>query len=115
GTTEIADRVVQKIAAAAIGEISEIGGPVPRVLGVAVGSEDPDHRPQVTATVHGTDVDLAVRASVHHPAPIADVVGRARSRAAARIAQATGLQVRHLDVTVTALSTDPAPAGRTVR
>lgn len=113
GRTEIAEQVVQKIAAAALGEIEEIGGPARRILGV--GSGDPGHRPRVTATVHGTDVDLQVRASVRRPAPVPDVVERARARVTARIAETTALHVRRLDVTVTALPSASTPAGRIVR
>ncbi|MBW0106474.1 hypothetical protein I4I78_29000 [Pseudonocardia sp. KRD-291] len=104
---------MQKIAAAALGEIPEIGGPARRVPGI--GSDGADHRPRVTVAVHGTAVDLEVRASVRRAAPVADVVERARTRVSARIAETTGLQVGRLDVRITALPAAPSPTGRDVR
>ncbi|MBW0102895.1 Asp23/Gls24 family envelope stress response protein [Pseudonocardia sp. KRD291] len=112
GTLEVADQVVEKIAATALGEIDELGGAAPRMLGVPVGSGHPDRSPRVEATVHGRVVDLDVRATVTYPAPIARTADRARAHVSARVGELTDLTVRGVDITVSALATEPASKGR---
>ena len=115
GELSTADQVVEKIAATALGEIDEFGGAARRVLGLPVGSDQPDHRPRVTATVHGALVDLDVRATVAYPAPIAQVADRARAHVVARVGELTTVQVRRVDITIAALSTEPTVKGRELR
>jgi uncharacterized alkaline shock family protein YloU len=106
GELSIADQVVEKIAAIALGEVDQIGGVARRVLGVALGSTDPDRLPQVTAQINGSVVTVAARCSVTYPAPVGRVTEEARAHLIERVAALTGLSVAQVDITVTALSTD---------
>lgn len=114
GSLTIADGVVERIAATALGEVEHLGGPARQMLGVAVGSTNPDRLPHVEAVVTGTIVSLQVRATVTYPAPVGAVADRARRHVTDRLDALTGLSVRQVDITVTAL---PAPVvkGRTLR
>lgn len=112
GALSMADQVVEKIAATALGEIDEIGGSARRMLGVPLGSTEPDQTPRVQAHVAGQRVGLDVAASISYPAPVATVADRARAHVAARLGALTGLQISRVDITVTALSMPAAREGR---
>lgn len=115
GHLEIADQVVEKIAAAALGEVDQIGGVARRVLGVPLGSEDPDRAARVSAAVNGSVVTLDVRATVAYPAPVAATTERARAYLVDRIGELTGLDARQVDITVTALTIAIADDRRELR
>jgi uncharacterized alkaline shock family protein YloU len=105
GSLTIAEQVVEKIAATALGEVDHVGGAARRVLGVALGSDSPDRPAQVHALVNGSLATLEVTCSVTYPAPVATVTERARSRIIERVEQLTGLAARQVDITVTTLTT----------
>lgn len=109
GELSIAEQVVEKIAATALGEIDQIGGTARTMLGVPLGSTDPDRLPQVTAQVTGSVATLTARCSVTYPAPVARVTDQARAHVIDRVDTLTGLRVAQLDITVTAL-TSPSPS-----
>lgn len=106
GELSIADQVVEKIAATALGEIDQIGGTARRMLGVQLGAADPDSVPQVTAQVNGSVVTVAACCSVTYPAPVGRVAERARAHVIDRVDTLTGLSVAQVDITITALTTD---------
>ncbi|RZT89027.1 putative alkaline shock family protein YloU [Pseudonocardia sediminis] len=112
GSLSIADTAVEKISAAVLDEIDEIGGAARRVLGLPMGSDHAEQRPRVTATVSGGSVSLDARVSVSYPAPVAATADRARRHLAVRVAASTGMQVTHVDITVTALTTPARPTHR---
>jgi uncharacterized alkaline shock family protein YloU len=94
GTTTMADRVVEKVAAAAVGEV-ELAAGAARRLG---------HRQRRSARTR-VDVDgqlatISVDMSVMYPSPIRSVARVARRHVAARVRELTGLEVRQLDITV---------------
>lgn len=103
GVVSIADAVVEKIASRAATEIDHVGGTASRVLGVAVGSDGADSSPKVRARVDGSIVVLDVRLSVTYPAPVGRVTRQVRDHLIERISALTGLSVRQVDITVTAL------------
>lgn len=107
GRLVISPRAVQRIAAAAAAEVDAAGGSVSRVFGQALGSADPDARPQVKATVSGDLVTAEVSMSVPWPCPVSDVADRVRQRVQQQLQTLAGLRVGHVDITVTAL-----PQGR---
>jgi uncharacterized alkaline shock family protein YloU len=115
GELTVADGVVEKIAAAALAEVEQIGGAARRVLGVPLGSDDPDQLARVTAAVTGSVVTLDVRCSVAYPAPVARVTDQARRHLIARIDELTGLTAAQIDITVTALTTPTATNRRELR
>ncbi|GEL20553.1 hypothetical protein [Pseudonocardia asaccharolytica] len=65
--------------------------------------EDPDLAPQVRATAHGRVCSLQARLWVCYPAPVARVAEQIRAHLIDRLGELAGLQVREVDITVTAL------------
>jgi uncharacterized alkaline shock family protein YloU len=112
GRTTMADRVVERTATVLIREVDGVGGTAPRVLNVDVGSEDFERDARVTATIDGDSVTIAVRCSMVYPAPVASTTEALRTHLIARLDKLTGLRVRQVDITVTALHTS---RGRRVR
>jgi uncharacterized alkaline shock family protein YloU len=107
GETHVDERVVEKIAALAAGEIGEVGGVANRVLGVRVGPDEPDRRPKARARVDGSIVTLDLTLSVTYPAPVGAVTQHVREHVVERLAVLTGLSTRQVDITVTALYRQP--------
>jgi uncharacterized alkaline shock family protein YloU len=112
GRTTVAGRVVERTATVLIREVDGVGGAARRVLSVDVGSEDFERDARVTATIDGDSVTIAVRCSVVYPAPVASTTEALRTHLVARLDKLTGLRVRQVDITVTALH---ASSGRRVR
>jgi uncharacterized alkaline shock family protein YloU len=113
GSLTITERVVEKLAAHAIGEVDEVGGAAHRLLGVPTSREDPGQAPQVRAALHGRVCMLQVRLSVRYPASAARVTEQVRAHLIERLDELGGLQVRGVDITVTALH-HPRPPGRVI-
>lgn len=112
GELVIADQVVQKIGAAALTDVDGIGGAARRVLGVALGSDDPEGTARVAAHVDGGLVTLHVTCSVAYPRPVREVTERARAHLIERVGALTGLRVAQVDITVTALTSTTATGRR---
>lgn len=104
GRTDIADRVVEKIAGYALTEVAEAGGVSRRLLGVPVGRPGAGATPQVDARIDGHLATLSMTVSVLYPAPVRRVTSRLRDHVAARVGALTGLDVRQVDVDVDTLS-----------
>ncbi|MEU8382301.1 Asp23/Gls24 family envelope stress response protein [Streptosporangium sp. NPDC048865] len=93
GRTDIADRVVSRIAAHAAGE-------VPRVR--EVGERRPlSLRGGTRAAVDGGLATLRLDVAVEYPAPIREVAEEIRRHVAERVMTLTGMDVGHVDVLVT--------------
>ncbi|MEV6641352.1 Asp23/Gls24 family envelope stress response protein [Amycolatopsis sp. NPDC051371] len=105
GTLTVSDRTVERIAAQVVTEVEGAGGAANRVLGVAVGGEDPDNSAKVTAKVHGDTAALDVRLSLSYPRSVGRTTENVRRHLMRRVAELTGLTVSRVDVTVTALHT----------
>jgi uncharacterized alkaline shock family protein YloU len=103
GGLEVADRVVEKIAAQAATEVDAATGARRRRLGVAVGDTD---RPQVSARVDGDLAVVAVVMSVAWPAPVVEVTEQVRGRIRGRLAELAGVRAAQVDVRVTALTSE---------
>jgi uncharacterized alkaline shock family protein YloU len=112
GRTTLTDSVVQRVATALVGDIDGVGGTAQRLLNVAVGGPGFERSAQVNAHVDGNIATLTVRCSVAYPAPVASTTEILRTYLVARLGVLTGLDVRRVDITVTALHTD---VGRRVR
>ena len=104
GVTDIADRVVERIAGRAAAEVADVLPPprtgLSRVTGSAVD-------PAVDAHVDGSAVRLDIRLSVRYPAPIRTVARRVQNAVRSRVEKLTGLDVTAITVEVVA-----APMGR---
>jgi uncharacterized alkaline shock family protein YloU len=114
GHTQIADRVLAKIAAHALSEIQDAGGAARRVLGVRLGRDSMESTPWVTAKVDGGLAMLRMRISVAYPAPVREVTRRLRELVRTRVGELTGLDVREVDIEVARLLTTE-PSRRRVR
>lgn len=114
GRTEIADRVLAKIATRALTEIEDAGGAARRVLGVRLGRDSMESTPWVTAKVDGGLATLRMRISVAYPAPVREVTRRLRELVRTRVGELTGLDVREVDIDVARLLTAEL-SGRRVR
>ncbi|SDN79542.1 Uncharacterized conserved protein YloU, alkaline shock protein (Asp23) family [Klenkia soli] len=111
GRTTIADRVVERIAAAAAAEVDAATGTARRVLGVAVSSAD---RPRVSARVHGEEATVEIDMSVSWPAPVRQVTRRVREHVGERLVTLVGLRSARIDVHVAALVVERAPEQKRV-
>lgn len=114
GRVDVADQVVEKIAAGALDEVDGVGGTTGAV-GRMFGRDDTGGRPRVEATVSGSAVRLDVRLSVAYPAPVAETCDRARERVVRTVGELTGLDVARVDITVTALTTPERSRTSTTR
>jgi uncharacterized alkaline shock family protein YloU len=114
GRTEIADRVLAKIASRALTEVDEAGGAARRVLGVPLGRDSMEGTPWVTAKVDGGLATLRMRISVAYPAPVREVTRHLRELVRTRVGELTGLDVREVDIDVSRLL-PTEPSGRRVR
>ena len=101
GRLEIADRVIERIAAQAAAEVDRATGAPRRVLGVSVGS--PTDRPDVSARVDGHVAVVDVVMSVAWPAPVTKVTEQVRSRIVQQLADLAGVRAAQVDIRVTAL------------
>lgn len=101
GRTEIADRVLERIAAQALHEVDRAGGVARRVLGVPLGRE---RGPQVRAHVDGRLATLQMTVSVTYPEPVRQVTRRLREHVTTRVGELTGLTVRQVDIDVATLT-----------
>ena len=112
GRTTIADRVVERIAAAAAAEVDAATGSPRRLLGIAISSAD---RPQVTARVHGEEATVDITMSVSWPAPVRTITRRVREHVSERLITLVGLRSARVDVRVAALAVEQAPQQRRVQ
>jgi uncharacterized alkaline shock family protein YloU len=101
GRLEIADRVIERIAAQAAAEVDRATGTPRRVLGVSVGS--PTDRPDVSARVDGPIAIVDVVMSVAWPAPVTQVTEQVRARIVQHLADLAGVRAAQVDIRVTAL------------
>lgn len=104
GRLEIADRVIERIAAQAAAEVDQATGTSRRVLGVAFGEED--QRPRVTARVDGDVATVAVVMSVAWPAPVPEVTEQVRARITQRLTELADMRTAQVDIRVTALAAE---------
>jgi uncharacterized alkaline shock family protein YloU len=118
GMISIDDRVVEKVAARAAGEIPDAGGAAPRVLGRslpgagAFGTRQTSLTalPKVTADVDGSVVILDLSISVRWPASVPEVSSAVREHVRSRVSDLTGLTVTEVAISVTDLVARlPAP------
>lgn len=111
GRTTIADRAVERVAAAAAAEVELATGSARRVLGVPVSAAD---LPRVTARVHGDEATVEVDLAVAWPAPVRQVARRVRARVVEQLTDLVGLRDVRVDVRISALVPERAAEQRRV-
>lgn len=102
GSTDIADRVVEKIAVGAVAEVDDAYGSARRLLGLRMPGAT---APRVTVQIDGHLATVRVAMSVRYPAPIRQVTREVRAHVMERVGALTGLDVRHVDIEIPALIT----------
>jgi uncharacterized alkaline shock family protein YloU len=102
GSTDIADRVVEKIASGAVAEVDDAYGSARRLLGLRMPGAT---APRVTVQIDGHLATVRVAMSVRYPAPIRQVTREVREHVMERVGELTGLDVRHVDIEIPALIT----------
>jgi uncharacterized alkaline shock family protein YloU len=107
GRTEIAGRVLERIAGQALSEVDQAGGASRRVLGVPLGRDELDSGPQVSAHVDGELATVRMTVSVVYPAPVREVTRNLRTHVMERIRDLTGIEVRQVDIDVAHLVPPP--------
>ncbi|MBB4935240.1 putative alkaline shock family protein YloU [Lipingzhangella halophila] len=98
GTTTVPDRVVAKIATAAVSEVSGSRALTGRFGGLVGGGGARSH-----ARVSGTNVTLRLVIAVHYPSPLRRMAREVRAHVKHRVAEYTGLTVRHIDIEIAEL------------
>ena len=106
GSLTISERVVERLAAHAAGEIDRVGGSAGRTLGISLGGEALDRSAKTVARIAGGEVELDVRISLEYPAPVGATTERVRSHLRERVGELTGMPVGRVGITVTALHTE---------
>ncbi|RCG25342.1 Asp23/Gls24 family envelope stress response protein [Sphaerisporangium album] len=114
GRTDIADRVLERVAAHAVAEVEHVGGVAPRVLGLPLGRDAHDTAPRVTAHAEGHVAIVRVAVSATYGEPVRQLARRVRDNVMARVHQLTGLEARQVDIEVTRFI-QPPPHERHLR
>jgi uncharacterized alkaline shock family protein YloU len=104
GATVIHPRVVERVAAQAVREVSDTAGTGRRVLGYTIGVPGTQTQATVRAYVDGDVATIDVAMAVIYPAPVLAVTRRTRHHITDRIVELTGLSVRRVDITVVGMS-----------
>jgi uncharacterized alkaline shock family protein YloU len=103
GGTEVAGRVVARIARQALAEVDDALPAPRRTLGRGSG--------EAGAWVDGSLAAVTLRVAVVYPAPVREVTRRLREHVRAVVGRLTGLDVRQVDIEVVRLVPPPEPPG----
>jgi uncharacterized alkaline shock family protein YloU len=109
GVTDIADRVVERIAGRAAGRVTNVLPPPPSGVTRLVGGGT---ERVARAHLDGDSVRLAVRCCVVYPAPIRTVARQVQAEVRSTVEQLTGLDVTSVQVEVVAAPVHPPEAQR---
>lgn len=99
GTTTVADRVVEKVAARAAAEVDHATGLRRSLAGRSLGSR----AVRADVVIDGSVAALRLELAVVFPAPVRPVTRAVRRHVTARVGDLCDLTVDHVDITVRAL------------
>lgn len=113
GRLEIAEKVVEKIASRAAGELEAVGGSTGGFLGIG------DHvelsaRPRASVQLSGQVATIELTVGVRYPVPLRRTGEELRQRVRSQVTKLTGIDVRQVDVEISWLLPDDT-ASRTRR
>ena len=114
GRTEIADRVVEKVAGHAVTLVPHAGAAPRRLLGVTVGDARAEEAASVSAQVQDNIASVQATIAVRWPNSVQAVADEVRRRIRHEVTSLTGVQVDHIDIDVVSM-TFAAPAEPRVR
>lgn len=103
GRLVISDRVVEKVAAHAVQQVTATSGAARRLLGVRVGEVGETSAARVTARVEGDTATLSVTLGVHWPASVTTVAQQVRRKIRQDVARITAIDVRRIDIEVVSM------------
>ena len=106
GHTHIPDRVVERIATAAVDEVEAVVGSRRGMLGVPLGQGE---HAQVQASTRVGRVVCAVRVTLTYPTPVRQAAAAIREHVTERVETLTGYRVGVVDVAVTGLTGHTRP------
>jgi uncharacterized alkaline shock family protein YloU len=112
GGLQIADRVVERIAARAVSEVEHATGVSRQLLGLGRGRSRTTAR--VSASVDRDIATLQVTMTVLWPASVPEVTQRVREHIASRLAELASLRTVEVDIEVAGLPTAYGPRPRRV-
>ncbi|MDJ0314814.1 Asp23/Gls24 family envelope stress response protein [Arthrobacter sp. H35-D1] len=110
GHTVLANKVVEKIASQVAGDEAVAGGSSGGFLGIGAHA-DLTSRPKVSVELSGNMATLRVDVGMLYPAPLRQATEDLRQRIRDRVMELTGVEVRHVDIKVSWLTTADADAG----
>ncbi|HEY9475157.1 MAG TPA: Asp23/Gls24 family envelope stress response protein [Mycobacteriales bacterium] len=110
GVTNIADRVVEKIAARAVAEVDLATGTPRQLLGLRAGRASKDTA-RVDAQVTGNVVTVRITVAVRWPASVVRVTRQVRAHVTERLRTLTGLDVAWVDIDVPVLLAETERGG----
>jgi uncharacterized alkaline shock family protein YloU len=100
GRTDIADRVVEKIAVRLTEEVDGVVRDAPRGWLDTLSGQRNSSATSAKAVVGRTAVRLSVTLDVRYPMPVGEVSDRVRAHLAAGVGRLTGLAATEIDLTV---------------
>lgn len=99
GTTTLADRVVEKIAARAATEVTHCVGLPRTIAGIATGGT----AVQASANRDGSVTGLSLKIGLEYPAPVVTTTRRVRGHVSDVVHRLCDLTVDHVDIQVAAM------------
>lgn len=112
GSTSIADRVVERIAAQAVAEVDLATGLRRRIPRPRPGRSAAANLSRLRAEVLDGLVTVSVSVAVRWPAPVRQVTRQVRAHVTERLQTLTGMQVGWVDIDVPTLTTTDGEDGR---
>lgn len=103
GSLTMSEKVIEKLAAQSAHELPFLAGVGGGVLGLGR-THGTDRRPQATVDLSGRNVTVFLDVALGFPSDIAARSADIRHHVTASIEQATGLDVRRIDITIKALT-----------
>lgn len=112
GRLVIAEKVVEKIASSAAGELESVGGYTGGFLGIG-GHGELSSRPKATVQLSGQVATIELSVGVKYPAPLRRISEQLRQRVRAQVSGLTDIDVGQVDVEISWLL--PGGTGRRTR
>lgn len=99
GQLVIAEKVIEKIASRAAGELEGVGGSSGGFLGIGAQGEL-SNRPKASVQLSGQIASIELTVGVKYPAPLQRIGEQLRKRVQSQVSGLTGLEVRQVDVDI---------------
>lgn len=113
GQTVLEDKVIEKIASQVAHDETFAGGSTGGFLGFGAHA-DLSVRPKVSVELSGNIATLNVEVGMLYPIPLRQATQELRQRIQAKVVELTGVEVRHVDIKISWLTTtgDAGPGRR---